>query len=80
VPAFRRPSKPPNFHSLRTPDENRARCALPTRSTRDTNALIDAPGDVIRATVLLITVPRTLMPSPAQLIAVARKLIARRTI
>jgi len=33
-------------------------------STRDTNALIDAPSDLIRATVLLIMAPRALMPSP----------------
>jgi hypothetical protein len=44
------------------------------RSTRHTNALIDASGDLIRATVLLIIVPRTLMPSTAQLIASTRKL------
>ncbi|HKF68020.1 MAG TPA: hypothetical protein VKB36_15850 [Vicinamibacterales bacterium] len=45
-------------------------------STRDSNALIDLPGDLIRATFLLIMAPRKLTSSPGQLIATARKVIA----
>jgi hypothetical protein len=54
---------------------NRAGWTLHPCPTRDADALINALSDLIRATVLLIMVPKTRTSSPGRLIASTRTLI-----